>query len=120
LTIALPVPFASAQVSYIQCTVLGEHALPVRSEVAGPTARNTLFLSRVSSLIASATEEVGTSAMASTLSTSNHWRAMLKPMSGLFWWSPPMISTFIPLAAAPKSSTALRAIQTEAVPAISA
>ena len=57
----------------------------VRSEVAGPTARNTLFLSRMSSLTASATDEVGTSAMASTLSTSNHWRAMLKPISGLFW-----------------------------------
>jgi hypothetical protein len=57
--------------------VLGEHALPVRSEVAGPTARNTLFLSWMISLTASATDEVGTSAMASTLLTSNHWRAML-------------------------------------------
>ena len=30
-----------------QCTVFGEHALPVRSDDAGPEARNTLPLSRV-------------------------------------------------------------------------
>ena len=46
--------------------VFGEHFGPVRSEVAGPEPRNTLFFSRVTSLTASATLEVGTSTMTST------------------------------------------------------
>jgi hypothetical protein len=33
-------------VSYAQCTVFGEQALPVRSEVAEPEFRWTLFFSR--------------------------------------------------------------------------
>jgi hypothetical protein len=36
-------------------------------------------------LTASATDEFGTSRIMSTPSRSNHWRAMLAPMSGLFW-----------------------------------
>src|SRR2546429_264099 len=35
---ALPVPLASAHVSYVQWIVFGEHALPVRSAGAAPTA----------------------------------------------------------------------------------
>ena len=64
--------------------VLGEHFGPVRSEIAAPETRNTLFFSRATSLTASATPEFGTSTMASTWSTSNHCRAMLEPTSGLF------------------------------------
>ena len=100
--------------------VFGEHALPVRSELAAPETRNALFFSRVTWLIASATDEVGTSTITSTLSTSYHWRAMLEPTSGLFWWSAEMISTFMPFFAAPKSSTAMRAATTEPCPARSA
>ena len=66
--------------------VFGLHARPVRSEVAAPEFRKTLFFSRAMPLIASATEEVGTSTIAST-PWSYHWRAMLAPTSGLFWWS---------------------------------
>ena len=65
--------------------VFGEHFGPVRSELAGPEPRNTLFFSRVTSLTASATLEFGTSTITSTWSTSNHCRAMLAPTSGLFW-----------------------------------
>jgi len=99
--------------------VFGEHALPVRSEVAAPETRNALPFSRVIWLIASAIEEVGTSTMTSTLSTSYHWRAMLEPTSGLFRWSAESISTFMPFRAAPKSSTAMRAATVDPDPAIS-
>src|SRR6266478_1152508 len=119
-TTALPVPFASAQVSYVQWIVLGEHALPVRSDVAAEDTMNALPLSRVIWLTASATPELGTSTIMSTLSASYHCRAMAEPTSALFWWSAETISTFMPLAAAPKSSTAMRAATTEPGPARSA
>ena len=64
---------------------LGEHALPVRSDVAPVETMNALFFSRVTWFTASTTEDVGTSRIRSTLSTSYHWRAMLEPTSGLFW-----------------------------------
>ena len=100
--------------------VLGEHALPVRSEVAAPETRNALFFSRVTWLMARATDEVGTSTITSTLSTSYHCRAMLEPTSGLFWWSAEITSTFMPFFAAPKSSTAMRAATAPPCPEISA
>src|SRR5436305_11142671 len=97
--------------------VLGEQALPVRSELAAPETRNALFFSRVTWLMASTTDEVGTSTITSTLSTSYHWRAMLAPISGLFWWSAARISILSwHLLAAQKSSTALRAAHTEPWP----
>src|SRR6266852_9215745 len=99
--------------------VFGEHALPVRSEVAAPETRNALPFSRVIWLIASAIEEVGTSTMTSTLSTSYHWRAMLEPTSGLFRWSADISSTFMPRFAAPKSSTAMRAADADPDPVMS-
>jgi len=43
-----------------------------------------LFLSRTISFTASATEEVGTSTITSTLSTSIQVRATFEPTSGLF------------------------------------
>src|SRR5258705_6574452 len=107
-TMALPVPLASAHVSYVQWIVFGEHALPVRSELAAPETRKALPLSRVIWLIARATEDVGTSTITSTFSASYHWRAMLEPTSGLFRWSATTISTFRPFFAPPKSSTARR------------
>src|SRR5712691_6444806 len=99
--------------------VLGEHALPVRSDGAAPNTINALPFSRVIWLIARAIDEVGTSMMRSTLSTSYHWRAMLEPTSGLFRWSADKISTFMPFFAAPKSSTAMRAAATDPGPVIS-
>jgi hypothetical protein len=61
-------------------------------------------LLRVIWLIASATEEVGTSVITSTPSRSYHCRAMFDPTSGLFWWSAETISTLRPFSAALKSS----------------
>jgi hypothetical protein len=83
-TTALPVPLASAHVSYVQCTVFGEHALPVRSDEAAEDTTNALPLSRVIWLTASATPEFGTSRIRSTLSASYHWRAIWEPTSALF------------------------------------
>ncbi len=77
-------PLASAQVSYVQWTVFGVQAFPVRSEVAAPESMNTLFLSAVILAMASATPEFGTSTIASTWSTSYHLVAMPEPTSGLF------------------------------------
>ena len=55
------------------------------SELAAPDTRKALPFCLVTSFTARATEEVGTSTITSTLSTSYHWRAMLEPTSGLFW-----------------------------------
>ena len=96
--------------------VLGEQALPVRSAVPAPELMKILSFSRVISLTASAAEDVGTSKIASTPSWSYHWRAMLEAMSALFWWSAETISTLIPLDAASKSSTAMRAATTDPSP----
>ena len=57
----------------------------MRSELPGPDIRKTRSLSLLICWMASATDEVGTSTMASTCSWSYHWRAMLAPISGLFW-----------------------------------
>src|SRR3954466_8603459 len=100
--------------------VFGEQALPVRSDVAAPETRKSLFFSRVTWLTASATDEVGTSTITSTLSTSYHWRAIDEPTSGLFWWSAEITSTFMPFFAAPKSSTAMRAATAPPGPEMSA
>ena len=91
---ALPVPLASIQVSYRKCTTLALHDLPDRSAVAEPVLTWALFLSLEIWAIARPTDEVGTSVIMSTLSVSYHWRAMLEPTSGLFWWSALTISTF--------------------------
>jgi hypothetical protein len=64
--------------------VFGVQALPVRSDEAAPETRNTLFLSLTIWLTASATDDVGTSTITSTLSTSIQVRTTLEPMSGLF------------------------------------
>ena len=100
--------------------MFGEHCAPVRSDDAAPELRKTLFLSLVIWLMASATDEVGTSVITSTPSVSYHWRAMFEPTSGLFWWSAEMISTLMPLSLALKSSAAMRAATTEPSPEMSA
>src|SRR6266581_8592666 len=97
--------------------VLGEQALPERSDVAAPDTRNALLFSRVIWLIASAIDEVGTSTMTSTLSTSYHWRAMLEPTSGLFRWSAESNSTFKPFVG--KSAIAMRAATVDPAPPMS-
>jgi hypothetical protein len=58
---------------------------PVSRVVAGPDIRNGTFLSREISCTASATAELGTSAMASTPSRSIHCRVTEAPTSALFW-----------------------------------
>ena len=83
-TSALPVPLASAHVSYVQWTVFGEHALPVRSDEAADEMRKAFFLSRVIWFTARATPEFGTSTMTSTLSASYHLLAICEPTSALF------------------------------------
>src|SRR3954469_21559059 len=118
--ISRPAALDSAQVSYAQWIVLGEHALPVRSEVPAPESRNTLFLLLVTSLTASATDEVGTSTMTSTPLVSYHSRAMLEPMSGLFWWSAEITSIGRPATLPPRSSTAICAASSEPLPPMSA
>ena len=65
--------------------LFGVQALPVRSEEPPVESSSTLFFSFATWLTASITDDVGTSTITSTLSTSNHWRAMLEPTSGLFW-----------------------------------
>src|SRR3954469_3705632 len=92
-TIALPVPLASIQVSYVQCTVFGEHLAPVRSELAAPELMNTLPLVRTTSLTARATPELGTSTITSTPSASIHLFAIWVATSALFWWSAEITST---------------------------
>src|SRR5512144_1516819 len=118
-TIALPVPFASVLVSYVQCTEFGEHALPGRSDDAAPETTNVLALSLVIWFTASATEEVGTSKITSTLSASYHCRATEEPTSGLFWWSADTSSTLSPCFAGSKSSIAICAATTEPLPPMS-
>src|SRR5690606_15839608 len=82
---ARPVPLASAYVSHVHCAVVGEHALPVRSDDPAVDARNATSLLRVISCTAIATEEVGTSMIALTFFSSIQLRASVEPMSGLFW-----------------------------------
>src|SRR3546814_16574726 len=102
-TIALPVPWASAQVSYVQWTVCGEQALPVMSELAGPEARKSAFLLRRTSLTASATDEVGTSTTTLTASVWTPCRTMLEPTHGLFVLTAVQQVTCLPFAFAAQS-----------------
>ena len=83
---------ASAQLSIVQCTVLGLQPLPVISALNAPVGMNTLSFSCATLAMAKATDEVGTSTMASTPSSSNQRRAIAEPTSGLFWWSAMTIS----------------------------
>src|SRR5215471_12004519 len=100
--------------------MFGEQAFPVRSAVAAPELSRIAFFSRTTLLTASATPELGVSAMASTFSLSTHDRVMLTPTSGLFWWSPLNTSMFQPLAGRPESSTAILTAATEFGPPMSA
>ena len=79
-----------------------------------------MFFSLTRLLTASATPEFGVSAIASTFSVSIHCRAMLTPMSGLFWWSPLTTSIFQPFLVRPESSTAILTATTELGPPMSA
>ena len=64
----------------------------MRSVVAAPVTMLIFFFSLPSCWTASATEEVVSSMMASTLSVSYHCRARFEATSGLFWWSAVMTS----------------------------
>lgn len=100
--------------------VFGVQALPVRSALAPPEFIRTPFFSLTRLLTASATPEFGVSVIMSTFSTSIHCRAILTPMSGLFWWSPESRSIFQPLAWSPGSAIAIFAATTEFGPPMSA
>ncbi len=84
--------------------------------VAAPLLRKAVSLSEVTCCTASATEEVGTSTITSTPSSSIHWRATFEPTSGLFWWSADSTSIGMSLTLPPKSSTAILAASTEPGP----
>src|SRR4029078_6807633 len=99
--------------------VLALHFGPVRSDAAAPDTMNSLFLAAATELTARATPEFGTSMIMSTLSTSNHWLAMVVPTSGLFWWSALTSSPFTSLLLAVKSAIAILAAATEPGPPIS-
>ena len=71
------------------------------SDEPPPELMLILFFSLVSAEIGSATEEVGTSRIASTFSLSYQLRAMETPTSGLFWWSAEITSIGLPLTLPP-------------------
>src|SRR5271155_190785 len=99
---------------------VGEQALPVKSEVAEPEMMKTLPFSLAICCTASATDEVGTSMIMSTLPSSYHCRARLAPTSGLLRWSPEISSMRLPCTVPPKSLIAISAACTEPGPARSA
>jgi hypothetical protein len=68
------------------------------------------------SITASAVDEVGKSAIMSTLPWSNHSRARLAAMSGLFWWSAATSSMGAPSTLPPISSMAICAATAEPRP----
>ncbi len=68
------------------------------------------------SCTASATEDVVSSVIMSTPSTSYQRRAMAAARSGLFWWSAEITSTFWPSTLPPKSSTAILAASNDHLP----
>jgi len=100
---------AKVKLSSAQCSVKGEHALPVKSDAAAPAMSDTFFLVRAISWTASAAEEKGRSAMTSTFSVSNHRRAIVTAMSVLFWKSASITTMGFPRTDPPKSRTAIRA-----------
>src|SRR6188472_4284536 len=100
--------------------VLALHFGPVMSDAAAPDTMNSLFLFAATWLTASATPEFGMSMIMSTLSTSNHWLASWVPTSGLFWWSPEIISTLTFGLDLAKSAIASLAAATEPGPPMSA
>ena len=79
-----------------------------------------MFFSFTTPATARATEEVGTSTITSTPSTSIHCRAMVEPTSGLFWWSAKTTSMVASPIFPPESSAAIFAAATEPAPARSA
>ena len=64
--------------------VLGEQALPVRSERPPEDTKSAFPFSRAIWLTAKVTDDVGTSTITSTFSVSYHSRAIFAPTSGLF------------------------------------
>ena len=74
----------SAQVSFTHCTVVGEQALPVRSEVAALEARATRFRSRMHAAYAERDRRVGQVDDRGHPVQSTQRRAMAVPISGLF------------------------------------
>ena len=82
-------------------------------EVAAPTTMSIFFFSLDSSCIASATDEVVSSVIMSTPSTSYQRRAIEVARSGLFWWSAETTSIFWPSTSPPKSSIAILAASNE-------
>jgi hypothetical protein len=90
----------------------------VISVEAAPEISAILFLSLATFIAARAVDVVTMSVITSTLSRSNHSRALLEAMSPLFWWSAATTSMAnAGLSLALKSSTAIFTASTAPAPA---
>ncbi|SFM56565.1 hypothetical protein SAMN05192568_103831 [Methylobacterium pseudosasicola] len=94
----------------------GEHFSLIAAMATPAESIVTRFFCLAISITASAVEEVGKSAIMSTLPWSNHSRARLAAMSGLFWWSAAMSSTGAFRTFPPTSSMAICAATAEPRP----
>ena len=93
------------------------HFSPVMAVVPGPERSVIRFFSFATGITASAVDEETRSATASTLSWSNHLRAVLDATSALSWWSAETISMGTPSTLPPASSAAICAARTDPGPA---
>ena len=100
----------------MNCTVMGEHILPVRSDDTVPATRYGFFFSFIMLDTPNAIDEAEPPTMVSNFSFSIHWRAMLMPTLGLFWSSATVTSMGLPSTLPPKSSTAMRTASDEPGP----
>ncbi len=83
----------------------------------GPERSVIRFFSAATGITASAVELETRSAIASTFSSSNHFRAAFEATSALFWWSELTMTIGLPSTLPPKSSAAICAATTEPGPA---
>jgi hypothetical protein len=93
------------------------HFSPVNAVVPGPESRVMRFFSAATGMTAMAVPLFTMSTAMSTWFSSNHFRAVLEAMSGLFWWSAETTSTGLPSTFPPKSATAILTARTEPGPA---
>ncbi|MNT23774.1 hypothetical protein D3C72_1592080 [compost metagenome] len=92
----------------------------VRPVDSAPVLMATLLRSLARVNTAPAMAELFRSMIMSTPSASHHWRALVPPMSALFWWSANTSSMGLPCTLPPKSSIAILAASTEPLPPESA
>ena len=99
--------------------VFGVQDFAVSSDVPAEAFRWTRSFSTQTGLMPSAMALLPTSVTTSTPRWSNHWRTVLMPTSGLFWWSAVMISILMSGFCAVNSSTACLTQATEVGPVTS-